>query len=116
MRKLFLMLSLLVVASMVFTACAPAPAATEPPATEPAEPGLLRVNLGTFPDIIDPQKSSFVNEIAHLQLFYEGLTRLDNDLNTVEAAAESWEYNEDSTVLTFALREGLTYSDGSPLN
>jgi hypothetical protein len=28
-----------------------------------------------FPDIIDPQKSSFVTEIAHLVLIYEGLTR-----------------------------------------
>ena len=140
MRKLFLMLSLLVISSMVLAACgspAPAtsapeipaateePAATEAPAAteEPAateapaaEPGILRVNLGTFPDIIDPQKSSFVNEIAHLQLFYEGLTRLDNDLNTVEGAAESWEYNDDATVLTFTLRDGLVYSDGSPLN
>jgi len=134
------MLSLLVIASMVLAACgAPAPstsapeipaateepAATEAPAAteEPAateapatEPGVLRVNLGTFPDIIDPQKSSFVNEIAHLQLFYEGLTRLDNDLNTVAGAAESWEYNDDATVLTFTLRDGLVYSDGSPLN
>jgi oligopeptide transport system substrate-binding protein len=138
MRKLFLLLSLLVIASMLAACGAPAPAtsepaqppaateepaatepaATEPPATEPpaTEPGVLRVNLGAFPDIIDPQKSSFVNEIAHLKLIYEGLTRLDNDLNTVEGAAQSWEYNEDATVLTFTLRDGLTYSDGSPLN
>jgi len=33
----------------------------------------------------------------------------------VPAAAESWEFNEDATQLTFTLREGLTYSDGSPL-
>ena len=31
------------------------------------------------------------------------------------AAAESWEFNADGTVLTFHLREGLVYSDGSPL-
>lgn len=48
-----------------------------------AKPKVLRINLGTYPDLIDPQKSSFVNEIAHLQLIYEGLTRLDPDLNTV---------------------------------
>jgi oligopeptide transport system substrate-binding protein len=34
----------------------------------------------------------------------------------VAGAAESWEYNEDATELTFTLREGLTYSDGTPLN
>jgi oligopeptide transport system substrate-binding protein len=60
--------------------------------------------------------ASFVNEIAHLKLIYEGLTRLDSELKTVPGAAESWEYNADATQLTFKLRDGLTYSDGSILN
>mgnify|MGYP006191901181 CR=1 FL=1 len=34
----------------------------------------------------------------------------------IPGAAESWEYNEDATEVTFTLREGLTYSDGSLLN
>lgn len=76
----------------------------------------LRIDLGTFPDIVDPQKSSFVNEIANLQMMYEGLTKLNADLETVAGSAESWSYNEDSTQLTFTLRDGLTYSDGSMLN
>lgn len=132
MRKFFTLLSLLVMASMVLAACgtsapateAPAgnatqaPASTEAPAaTEaPAYHGTLRVNLGSFPDMLDPQKSSFVNEIAVLKMAYEGLTRLDGDLNTVPAAAESWKYNADATELVFTLRDGLTYSDGSLLN
>ena len=28
--------------------------------------------------------------------------------------AESWEYNEDATELTYYLREGVTWSDGEP--
>lgn len=80
------------------------------------ESKVLRVNIGTYPDIIDPQLSSFANEIGHLQLIYEGLTKLDADLETVPGAAESWEYNDDATLLTFTLREGLKYSDGSVLN
>jgi oligopeptide transport system substrate-binding protein len=76
---------------------------------------VVRINLGTYPDVIDPQKSSYVNEIAHLRLVYEGLTKLDKDLNTVPAAAEKWEYNEDATELVFTLREGATYSDGEPV-
>jgi len=128
MRKLFALLSLLVVASMALAACgapaaeapaAEAPAAEAPAAEAPAaEPyhGVLRINLATFPDMLDPQKSSFVNEIAVLKLAYEGLTRLDKDLNTVPAAAEKWEYNADATAVAFTLRDGLTYSDGSLLN
>ncbi len=108
--------SLLVMASMILASCqsagAPAAQATEAPKELP----VLKVNLGTYPDTIDPQKSSFVNEIAHLKLMYEGLTRLDNDLKTVPAAAEKWDYNADATELTFTLRDGLKYSDGSLLN
>lgn len=91
---------------------------TPMPEPEPsvAEPGTLRINLGAFPDVVDPQRSSDVDEIAILKMVYEGLTRLDGDLHTVPAAAESWEYNEDATQLVFTLRDGLTYSDGSPLN
>jgi oligopeptide transport system substrate-binding protein len=130
MRKLFALLSLLVIASMALTACgtpattaAPGVApATEAPATAaPAQPGevranVLRINLGTYPDVIDPQKSSYVNEIAHLKLVYEGLTKFNDKLETVPGAAESWKYNADATELTFTLRPGLLYSDGSPLN
>ncbi|CAN5531231.1 ABC transporter substrate-binding protein [soil metagenome] len=79
------------------------------------EEKILRVQTPTDPDIFDPQKSSFANEIAILVLNYEGLTRQDTDLATVPAAAESWEYSEDLTSLTFTLREGLMYSDGEPL-
>lgn len=82
---------------------------------EAQEEKILRVHQVTFPDVVDPQKSSFSSEIAVLTLNYEGLTRQDSELNTVPAAAESWEFNEDATEVTFTLREGLTYSDGSPL-
>jgi oligopeptide transport system substrate-binding protein len=134
--KLFVFVSLLILASFVLSACQPAATptpetvvetvviekegetivVTATPAPEAPETPTLRVNLGSWPDIIDPQKSSFVNEIAHLKMMYEGLTTLDEELNTVPGAAESWEYNEDATELTFTLREGLKYSDGSLLN
>src|SRR5687768_15904249 len=76
---------------------------------------VLRAHQITYPDVVDPQKSSFTNEIVILDLAYEGLTRLDANQETIPAAAESWEYNEDATQITFHLREGLKYSDGSPL-
>jgi oligopeptide transport system substrate-binding protein len=128
MRKIFALLSLLVIASMALSACGPAaetPAAGEPEApvatTAPMQEGdvreaLVRVNSGAYPDTIDPQKSSFVNEIGHLKMVYVGLTSLNEKLETVPGAAESWEFNDDATQLTFKLRDGSTYSDGSLLN
>jgi oligopeptide transport system substrate-binding protein len=131
MNKLFVVISLLVALSMMLSACgstsvvteeAPAAAAesaatdaaTEVPA--PAKTPTLRIALVTFPDNLDPQMISFVGEAGILRLVYESLTRLNAKGETVPAAAEKWEYNKDATQLTFTLRDGLTYSDGSPLN
>jgi len=106
-KKWLVLVVVLVIASMVLGACKKAPAA-------PSQ--TLRINLGTYPDILDPQKASFVNEIAHLQLMYEGLTKLNTKLETVPGSAEKWEYNADATEVTFTLRKNLKYSDGSLLN
>ena len=76
---------------------------------------VLRVHHLGYPDVVDPQKSSFGNEIDILQLVYEGLTRQDANGETIPGAAESWEYNEDGTQITFTLRPDLAYSDGTPL-
>lgn len=92
------------------------PATAEPATAAPTEAGnILRVHQITYPDVFDPQKSSFSGEIVILSQNYEGLTRLDGELKTVPAAAEKWEYNADATVVTFTLRADLKYSDGSPL-
>ncbi|MBE2238731.1 MAG: peptide ABC transporter substrate-binding protein, partial [Caldilineaceae bacterium] len=115
-------LAMLAIVVLMLSACAAptaspaAPVAGETGSEAAVADKVLRVNLGTFPDMLDPQKSSFVNEIANLKMVYEGLTRQDGDLVTVPAAAESWVYNDDATQLTFTLRDGLMYSDGSPLN
>ncbi|PRY00891.1 ABC transporter substrate-binding protein [Allonocardiopsis opalescens] len=46
---------------------------------------------------------------------YESLTRWSTDwTETIPNLAESWEYNEDATQLTYTLRAGLRWSDGEP--
>ena len=60
--------------------------AEQPGAASPAPSPLtatLRLTLDAYPDSLEPQKAFFVNEIAHLQLFYEGLTTFDETLATV---------------------------------
>jgi len=76
---------------------------------------VLRVHHLSYPDVVDPQKSSFTAEIDILQLAYEGLTRLDVNQEPIPGAAESWAFNDDATQITFTLRPDLKYSDGSPL-
>lgn len=90
-------------------------AAPPTPAQAAALP-TLRVSAGTSPATLDPQLASNANEISHLRLMYEGLTRIDQHLNTVPAAAKSWAYNETATQLTFTLRADLYYPNEKVVN
>lgn len=51
------------------------------------------------------------NRVA--QLIYDGLIILDATQTAQPALAESWEINEDSTVWTFHIRQGVKFHDGS---
>ncbi len=97
------------------TAAAEQPTAAPAPSAGGPMDNILRIGESTWPDTLAPQKASYSNEVAFLSQVYEGLTRFDKDLKTVPAAAEKWEYNKDATQITFHLRDGLKYSDGSPL-
>lgn len=76
---------------------------------------VLRIGEDIYPDVIDPQKSSFVNEFEILNLAYEGLLSVDNKGNVQPASAESWEKSKDGTQMTFHIRDGLKRSDGTPI-
>lgn len=48
-------------------------------------------------------------------LFADSLVNLDENLNLIPAAAESWEVSEDGLTWSFHLRPGQVWSDGTPL-
>ncbi len=50
------------------------------------------------------------------RVLFEGLIGFDQDLNLVPELASSWDINEDATVITFTLREGVTFHDGTAFN
>lgn len=62
---------------------------------------------------LDPHTQTAFASFRLLELIYEPLVTLDADLNIVPALAESWAFNEDATVLTLNLRQGVTFHDGS---
>lgn len=49
----------------------------------------------------------------YLAPIYEPLLTQDEEGRPAPALAESWEYNDDGTAVTFTLRPGLTFHDGS---
>ena len=76
---------------------------------------VLRIEYNSYPDTLDPPQINDSAQIAVGALAFEGLTRIDAELQTVPGAAESWDFSPDGLTLTFQLREDLVYSDGSPL-
>ena len=72
--------------------------------------------LNNEPDGIDPSitNNSFASPI--LANCFEGLVTYDTATGSlIGGDAESWTISDDGTVYTFTLREGLKWSDGSPL-
>jgi len=47
---------------------------------------------------------------------FDTLLTFNVDGTTSPGAAEEWTYNEDKTVLTLTLREGMTFTDGAPVD
>lgn len=46
----------------------------------------------------------------------ENLVELDSDGNEIPVLAESWEFSNDGKSLTFSLRQGVQFHDGTPFN
>ncbi|MFO7167449.1 MAG: peptide ABC transporter substrate-binding protein [Chloroflexota bacterium] len=80
----------------------------------PPEQQIFRAYLTSEPESIDPALSQSTSEEVVLKQLFTGLTRINPDLEPEPAIAESWEFNEDNTQITFTLRE-TTWSDGQPL-
>src|SRR5438093_11719281 len=107
--------ALLAIASLLIGACSQAPAGqtttTTGGATGAADPnGTLTLNMGSEPDTIDPQKSSFVNEIAQASFVFEGLMSFDNKTSkpVPAAAAAPPKLSADGLEYTSTLEYGTT--------
>jgi peptide/nickel transport system substrate-binding protein len=142
MRKLFTIMSLLVLASMILTACggaapatqapvateAPTTAATEAPgATEaPATTGgpksadpttLTRANTDISIDTLDPALAYDTASGGVIQSTYDTLVFYDGEATDkfVPRLAESWETSDDGTVWTFHIRKGVKFHNGDEM-
>ena len=76
---------------------------------------ILKVQVGPDPETIDPALNSAVDGGNMLLHAFECLLIVDQDGKLAPGQAESWETSEDGLTWTFHLREGLKWSDGTPL-
>lgn len=62
---------------------------------------------------LDPHTQTAFASLRLLELIYEPLLTVNENLELTPVLAESWEFSEDGTQLTFHLREGVKFHDGS---
>ena len=106
------LLVVLFVAIGLFAAWTVTPAPDEEALARPGGDVVLR---GGTPLSWDPAAISDGTSAQVLAQVYEGLTVLDAESEVRPALAERWRVEDDGRRLTFELRDGLTFSDGTAL-
>ncbi len=88
--------------------------------TTPVENGItqqiLHVGNGLELQELDPHIITGISEIKTLSALFEGLVgQAPEDLSPAPGLASSWDISDDGKTYTFHLREGLTWSNQTPL-
>lgn len=73
-----------------------------------------RIFMGE-PATIDPAAAGDAGSAAVIAQLFEGLTVVDPSRTPRPALAATWELRDDGRTIVFRLRDGLTFSDGTPL-
>lgn len=81
-----------------------------------AAQGVLRVAIGTTLSQLDPAKTTIGDEYIYVHLLFNGLSRIDHDLQVKPDLAESWSASEDLKAWTFKLRAGVKFHHGKVLD
>ena len=128
MKKMSLVLAAVLATGMILSACggnksagpsAGGTTSANGETTAPAEGatgGLdLAVQVGPDPETIDPALNSAADGANVIVHAFESLLIVDSENKIVPGQAESYDVSEDGMTYTFHLRDGLKWSDGSPL-
>lgn len=100
-------------ASLALTACGASEPAVE--GGDGASDATFAIAVNSAPRSLDPAQLDGGVQAYVWGSIYDSLLYRDNAGELQPNAAESWEYSEDALTLTFTLREGMTFSDGTPV-
>ena len=105
------------IVALVVAACAPA---TNPPGASGGSGskvgGTVTFAAISDPDTLDLHQTSNPISSTVFGWIYEPLIYQDLDNSYKGLLAESWAVSPDSKTITFTLRKGISFSDGSPFN
>ncbi|GAA0899724.1 ABC transporter substrate-binding protein [Pseudonocardia zijingensis] len=103
--------------ALLLGACGSTPAASTADPGTPQPGGTLRFAVSSDQGCVDPQQVGSNDTIFSLRQVVDSLTDQDPASGELRPwLATSWESNADATAYTFTLREGVTFSDGTPLD
>ncbi len=92
-------------------------APTDYRAREPGKSGgTLRVSVATDTGILDPHALAATNVQWIGRILFDNLVYLDESGNITPWLAKDWTISPDGKTYTFALRDDVTFSDGSKFN
>jgi peptide/nickel transport system substrate-binding protein len=91
----------------------PEPQPTDVPAGFPVRGGTLRTEYAWMPYVEDPAADGVGTGYVGLSIA-ESLVWVGEDAVPRPQLAKSWEANEDATVWTIRLQEGVTFNNGKP--
>ena len=118
-KQLSILLAASMVAGTVLTGCGgsgkTAETKTEAPAAAAEGGSTLAVQIGPDPETIDPTLNSAIDGANLILYGFETLLTFDKDSKIVTGQAETYDISDDGLTYTFHLRDGLKWSDGSPL-
>ncbi len=119
MKKLLTIVLVLILAlSMAITGCAPKAPAPEPGGEEQppaAEAKILRTNNSSEPGSLDPPLAQGTHESWILDHLFEGLMKIDSNMQVVPGMAKDYKVSEDLLTYTFTLRDDIKWSNGDPV-
>lgn len=117
--KRFPITLLLLSALLVILAACGGSTTTTPTAN--GTPALASSQVLTFPNVgtrdigvLDPAQGPDANSALAVGMIYTGLVKFDKNLNVVPDQA-TWVISPDNKVYTFTLKQGITFSDGTPV-
>ncbi|NMB24509.1 MAG: hypothetical protein GX986_03155 [Firmicutes bacterium] len=79
-----------------------------------AKSDTLVIGSGAEAVGLEPRLETDVPSYERINVIMEPLVKFDVDMNLVPCLATDWEFGNDGLALTFKLREGVTWHDGTP--
>jgi len=113
-KIIYLLLALSLIISSILSGCTPSSKTTPSPTSSSGNGVLTMTNADPF--TLDPAVSSDALSAGYIMQIYNGLLKLDNNLEPVPDIAESMPtLSSDNLTYTFHLRKDVKFQDGTPV-